>query len=61
MVGGVWMDVFIGCSSSEYISDKYLDDGRIFLEELFSANNDLVFGVCSKGLMGLSYDIAKKI
>ena len=54
------MEVFIGCSSSEYISDKYLEDCKKFLEELFSLGNDLVFGVCSKGLMGLSHDIAKK-
>jgi len=54
------MEVFVGCSSSEYISDKYLENSKIFLEELFSSDNDLVFGVCDKGLMGLSHDIAKK-
>lgn len=54
------MDIFIGCSSSEYISNKYLEDSKIFLEKLFSSNNDLIFGVCSNGLMGLSHDIALK-
>ena len=52
------MNLFIGCSSSEYISGKYLEDSKIFLEELFSMNNNLIFGVCGKGLMGLSHDIA---
>ena len=54
------MNVFIGCSSSEYISDKYLFDCKVFLEELFIRDNNLIFGVCSKGLMGLSHDIAIK-
>lgn len=59
MVGEL-MDFFIGCSSSEYISNKYLDDCREFLEKLFSCSNDLIFGVCDKGLMGLAHDIAFK-
>lgn len=54
------MDIFIGCSSSEYISSEYLENSKLFLEKLFSSNNDLIFGVCSKGLMGLSHDIALK-
>ena len=54
------MNIFIGCSSSEYISDKYLIDSKIFLEEIFNRDNNLIFGVCSKGLMGLSHDIAIK-
>ena len=54
------MNIFIGCSSSEYISDKYLIDCKVFLEELFIRDNNLIFGVCSKGLMGLSHDIAIK-
>lgn len=52
------MKLFIGCSSSEYISSKYLEDSKIFLEELFSNDNDLIFGVCCNGLMGLSHNIA---
>ena len=54
------MKIFIGCSSSEYISNKYLDDCRIILDKLFSLDNDLVFGVCNRGLMGLSHDVAKE-
>ena len=54
------MNIFIGCSSSEYIPDKYLIDSKVFLEELFIRDNNLIFGVCSKGLMGLSHDIAIK-
>lgn len=54
------MNIFIGCSSSEYISNKYLDDCKILLDKLFSSNYDLVFGVCNRGIMGLSHDIAKE-
>ena len=35
------MNIFIGCSSSEYISDKYLLDSKVFLEELFIRDNNL--------------------
>ena len=35
------MKIFIGCSSSEYISNKYLDDCRIILDKLFSLDNDM--------------------
>lgn len=54
------MNIFIGCSSSEYISNKYLDDCKILLDKLFSSNYNLVFGVCNRGIMGLSHDIAKE-
>ena len=53
------MKLFIGCSASEYIPNKYTDDCKMFLEKLFEYEHDLVFGCCSKGLMGLSYDIVK--
>lgn len=52
------MRIFIGCSANEDIPKKYLDDCKSFLEELFKRDNDLVFGACNKGLMGLSYNIA---
>ena len=57
---GFGMNIFIGCSSSEYISDKYLIDCKVFLEELFIRDYNLIFGVSSKSLMGLSHDIAIK-
>lgn len=52
------MDIFIGCSSSDNIPDKYMENCKDFLEELFQMGNNLVFGACSEGLMGLSYRIA---
>lgn len=51
------MKIFIGCSSSDNIPKEYFDDCKVLLEELMS-KNDLVFGACNSGLMGLSYDIA---
>ena len=53
------MKLFIGCSASEYIPQKYFDDCKFFLEELFTKEHDLVFGACNKGLMGLTYEIAR--
>ena len=52
------MRLFIGCSSSENIDRKYYDDCKLFLEDLFLSEHDLVFGACDRGIMGLSYNIA---
>ena len=51
------MKLFIGCSSRDEIPKKYYDDCSILLDKLFSCGNELVFGACGKGLMGLSYDV----
>lgn len=51
------MKLFIGCSSSKEIPAKYFDDCQVLLEELLPGN-ELVFGACNAGLMGLSYSIA---
>ena len=53
------MKIFVGASSNENISKEYIDDCSKLLEVLLK-DNDLVFGAYNKGLMGLSYDIAKK-
>ncbi len=54
------MNIFIGCSASLNIDKKYHDESKKYLDYLFKENNnDLVFGSCKKGLMGLSYEIAK--
>ena len=53
------MNIFVGCSSSNDFSKKYLYDCNILLEELLK-DNDLVFGACNSWLMGLAYDITKK-
>lgn len=52
------MKIFIGSSSSENIEEKYKEDCRLLLEEILK-NNDLIFGACNRGLMGISYKIAK--
>lgn len=54
------MNLFIGCSASNDIPSKYIDDCRSFLCELFNSREDinLVFGLCASGLMGLSYEVA---
>ena len=51
------MKLFIGCSSSNDIPTEYFEDSKILLEELMK-ENDLVFGACTTGLMGLAYNIA---
>ncbi len=53
------MKIFVGCSSRSEIPSMYIDDCKNVLDNLFSFKNDLVFGACGKGLMGLSYDCAK--
>ena len=53
------MRIFVGSSSSENIEEKYLKDCRELLENVLK-DNDLIFGACNRGLMGISYEIAKK-
>lgn len=53
------MKLFIGCSSSNDIPQVYFDDCKVLLEELMK-ENDLVFGACNSGLMGLAYNTALK-
>lgn len=53
------MRIFVGSSSSENMPHKYVKDCKNMLEVLLK-NNDLVFGVYDKGLMGISYEITRK-
>jgi len=53
------MKLFIGCSSSNDIPTEYFDDCQVLLEELMK-ENDLVFGACNSGLMGLAYNTTLK-
>ena len=53
------MKIFIGCSSSNNIPKEYFEDCRVLLEELMK-ENDLVFGACNSGLMGLAYNTILK-
>ena len=52
------MKIFVGCSSRDNIPSKYYDDCKELLKEVLVNGNELVFGACGKGLMGLSYNIA---
>lgn len=49
------MKIFIGCSSSDEISNEYKVVTR-YLAEKISIDNDLVFGCADKGLMGICYN-----
>lgn len=51
------MKLFIGCSSSDNIPAEYFNDCKVLLGELMK-ENDLVFGACNSGLMGLAYTTA---
>ena len=53
------MKVFVGCSSSDDISKKYLYYCKQLLIKIFK-NNDLVFGASQTGIMGIAYEEAKK-
>ena len=49
------MKIFVGCSASENIPNKYRRDCNVLLDELFKRNNDLVFGACNSGIMSDAY------
>ncbi len=51
------MKIFIGCSSSDNIPKAYFESSMLLLDELMK-ENDLVFGACNSGLMGLAYRTA---
>ena len=53
------MKLFIGGSASDDIATNYLEDCEKLLDTVLE-ENDLVFGVGHKGIMGLAYRIAKK-
>ena len=53
------MNVFVCCSANKDIKKKYLDDCEDLLKDLLK-DNDLVFGACETGIMGLAYNIAKE-
>lgn len=53
------MLVYIGCSANDNIPQKYLKDCEMLLD-IIMENNDLIFGACNQGLMGMSYKFAKK-
>lgn len=54
------MRIFIGCSSSNNMPEKYISDCKNLISQIFSKDYDLVFGANNQGLMGLAYNIAKE-
>ena len=54
------MNLFIASASSKDIDEKYFIECERYLDKLFEEKNNLVFGACPNGLMGLSYRMAKK-
>lgn len=52
------MKIFIGCSSSNDISNEYRDDCNKLLNILFEEDNELVFGASDTGIMGDAYNVA---
>ena len=54
------MRLFIGGSMHDDISKKYIEDCDKYLDDLFSRDNDLVFGARNSGIMGLAYEKALK-
>lgn len=53
------MKIFVACSASKNIPQKYLDESKYILESILK-KNDLVFGAYNEGIMGMSHDIAVK-
>ena len=51
------MKIFIGCSANNNIPEKYIKDCTEYLNNLLK-DNDLIFGACDEGLMGVSYNIS---
>ena len=54
------MEVAICCSSSDKIDDYYLSIARSVAEYLAKNELNLVFGACSKSMMGIFYQEFKK-
>ncbi len=53
------MKLFIACSARDKIPQKYFDGCEKLLSALLK-ENDLVFGACTTGLMGVAHKIALK-
>lgn len=53
------MKVFIGCSASEEIDNKYVEKAKAVCEELVKYNYDLIFGTYFNSMMGECYTVFK--
>ncbi len=54
------MRIFVSCSSSDYIDDKYKQMGRDLGKFIGQFDHTLVFGSSESGIMGEVYKITKK-
>ena len=55
------MNIFIGCSASENISDQYKESSKILIQKISQIKSlNLVFGAYYKGLMAICYDCFKQ-
>ena len=50
------MNLFVACSSSNDISNNYLELSKSYLDALLKEHN-LVFGAYNAGIMGIAYNI----
>ena len=53
------MLLYVASSANENIPNKYIEDCEKVLDQIMK-NNDLIFGACNLGIMGVSYRSAKK-
>lgn len=53
------MNIFIGCSSKNEISNEYFEETKEILNKI-TENNNLVFGVSENGIMGQCYNVFKQ-
>ncbi len=51
------MKIFIGCSMNDKIGESFKQTSEKLLREIL-VDNDLVFGACDSGIMGIAYNIA---
>ena len=53
------MNIFVATSMNDEIPNEFFIEAKELLNKLFE-NNNLVFGACISGIMGVSYKIAKE-
>ena len=54
------MKIFVGCSSSNDINKKYLEEAVVIAQELVKEDVSLVFGCNDEGIMGVFFNEFKK-
>lgn len=54
------MKIFVGCSASGEIDEKYINDSEVLLKKIFVDDHSLVFGASHRGILGAAYRIAQE-